>query len=66
LLGEDRRLRAREIDKGGVGLDVADALQNGAKSGLASGMRMVSTISPPTCLNRVVNEVSASLLAPSR
>src|SRR6201982_1066483 len=34
--------------------------RDGAKSGLASGMRIDSTISPPTCLNRVVKEVSAS------
>src|SRR5215470_7891632 len=34
--------------------------KNGAKSGLASGMRIDSAISPPTCLKRVVNAVSAS------
>src|SRR5207248_9567598 len=34
--------------------------RNGAKSGLASGIRIDSTISPPTCLKRVVNAVSAS------
>src|SRR6185437_5346961 len=42
------------------GLRSATRCRNGAKSGLASGMRMVSTISPPTCLKRVVNAVSAS------
>src|SRR4029077_16902690 len=35
--------------------------KNGAKSGLASGMRIDSAISPPTCLKRVVNAVSASI-----
>src|ERR1700761_3934754 len=32
----------------------------GAKSGLASGTRSDSMISPPTCVHRVLNEVSAS------
>src|SRR5215469_11473132 len=35
--------------------------RNGAKSGLASGMRIDCMISPPTCLKRVVNAVSASI-----
>ena len=35
--------------------------RNGAKSGLASGMRIDSMISPPTCLKRVLNAVSASV-----
>src|SRR6201982_1098961 len=34
--------------------------RNGAKSGLASGRRIDSALSRQTCLNRVVNEVSAS------
>src|SRR5271170_6543579 len=34
--------------------------RNGAKSGLASGMRIDSTISPPTWVKRVLNAVSAS------
>src|SRR5580704_19070353 len=35
--------------------------RNGAKSGLASGNRIDSIISPPTCLKRVVKATSASM-----
>src|ERR1051326_597446 len=42
------------------GLRSAMRCRNGAKSGLASGIRIDSMISPPTCLKRVVNAVSAS------
>src|ERR1700676_300650 len=35
--------------------------KDGAKSGLASGTRIDSTISPPTWVQRVLNEVSASV-----
>src|SRR5580704_7148089 len=42
------------------GLRSAMRCSDGAKSGLASGMRIESTISPPTCANRVLKEVSAS------
>ena len=35
--------------------------RDGAKSGLASGTRSNSMISPPTCVKRVLNAVSASV-----
>src|SRR6202030_4190701 len=35
--------------------------KNGAKSGLASGRRIDSTISPPTWVNRGLNAVSGSM-----
>src|ERR1700722_14859260 len=43
------------------GLRSAMRWRNGAKSGLASGSRVDSTISPPPCVNRVLNAVSASM-----
>ncbi len=61
LPGEHRRQRARKVDEGGVGLEIGDALQAGAKSGLASGTRSDSMISPPTWVKRVLNELSASV-----
>src|SRR5579862_8825442 len=42
------------------GLMSAMRCRNGAKSGLASGSRIDSTISPPTWVNRVLKAVSAS------
>src|SRR5277367_3992675 len=43
------------------GLRSATRCKNGAKSGLASGKRIDSTISPPTCLKRVAKATSASI-----
>src|ERR1700684_863587 len=42
------------------GLRSAMRCNDGAKSGLASGMRIESMTSPPTCVKRVVKAVSAS------
>src|SRR5271169_2482870 len=42
------------------GLRSAMRCRGGAKSGLASGTRSDSMISPPTWVNRVLNAVSAS------
>src|SRR5579863_2861288 len=43
------------------GLRSAMRCSDGAKSGLASGMRIDSMTSPPTCRKRVLNAVSASV-----
>jgi hypothetical protein len=59
-----RRLAGWHEDEHGVRLDVLDALDEGANSGLRSGTRIASAIWPPFFTRRSLKAFSASMPGP--